>query len=35
MVEHVGEDMLPQYFAKAFKLLRPGGATRVLARFCI
>jgi len=25
MVEHVGEDMLPQYFAKAFKLLRPGG----------
>jgi cyclopropane-fatty-acyl-phospholipid synthase len=25
MVEHVGEEMLPEYFAKAFKLLRPGG----------
>ncbi len=26
MVEHVGEEMLPRYFAKAFSLLRPGGA---------
>src|SRR5258708_102230 len=25
MVEHVGAEMLPEYFAKAFKLLRPGG----------
>jgi cyclopropane-fatty-acyl-phospholipid synthase len=25
MVEHVGEAMLPEYFAKAFELLRPGG----------
>jgi cyclopropane-fatty-acyl-phospholipid synthase len=25
MVEHVGGEMLPEYFAKAFKLLRPGG----------
>ena len=25
MVEHVGENMLPEYFAQAFKLLRPGG----------
>ena len=25
MAEHVGEEMLPEYFAKAFKLLRPGG----------
>ena len=24
-VEHVGAEMLPEYFAKAFKLLRPGG----------
>jgi cyclopropane-fatty-acyl-phospholipid synthase len=25
MVEHVGREMLPEYFAQAFKLLRPGG----------
>lgn len=25
MVEHVGEEMLSEYFAQAFKLLRPGG----------
>ena len=25
MVEHVGEETLPEYFAKAFKLLRAGG----------
>lgn len=25
MVEHVGEEMLPKYFAQPFKLLRPGG----------
>lgn len=25
MVEHVGENMLPEYFAQAFNLLRPGG----------
>ena len=25
MVEHVGEDMLPEYFAQAFNLLRAGG----------
>jgi cyclopropane-fatty-acyl-phospholipid synthase len=25
MVEHVGEEMLPEYFVQAFKLLRPGG----------
>jgi cyclopropane-fatty-acyl-phospholipid synthase len=26
MFEHVGEQQLPEYFAKAFRLLRPGGA---------
>jgi cyclopropane-fatty-acyl-phospholipid synthase len=25
MVEHVGEEKLPEYFVQAFKLLRPGG----------
>ena len=25
MFEHVGEKMLPEYFARAFRLLRPGG----------
>lgn len=25
MIEHVGEQMLPEYFAHAFRLLRPGG----------
>lgn len=28
MVEHVGEEMLPEYFAKAFKLLPPTSSVR-------